>query len=192
MMLPYRGLGATPSPAVQTALQNASSTYGVPLPLLTSVARSESAYNPTAVSKAGAQGLMQLMPATAASLGVTNPFDPQQSANGGAQYLAQLYSQYGDWNTALIAYNEGPGALATHGAYPSSQQYAQTILTNAGMDSSQALQSVPGPSDTTSDISATDTPTMFSDASQQPASGTDYTVPVVLGAAALVGLALFA
>jgi len=132
------GLGSTPSTSVQAALSAASSKYGVPVSLLNAVAQAESGYNPNAVSPAGAQGLLQLMPATGASLGVTNPFDPTQNANAGAQYLSQLYSQYGDWNTALIAYNEGPGNLASKGIFPSSQSYADSILANAGLDSTDS------------------------------------------------------
>jgi hypothetical protein len=76
------------------------------------------------------------MPATGASLGVTNPFDPQQNADAGAQYLSQMYAKYGDWNTALIAYNEGPGNLAAKGVFPSSQSYADSILANADLSGS--------------------------------------------------------
>lgn len=137
------GTLATPPANVQTALQNASNQYGVPLPLLQSVAQTESAYNPNAVSSAGAQGLMQIMPANDASFGVTNPFDVQQSANAGAAYLAQLYKQYGDWNTALIAYNQGPTALATNGPYSSSQAYADTILANAGISTDLSAMGPP-------------------------------------------------
>lgn len=137
------GTLTTPPASVQTALQNASNQYGVPFPLLQSVAQSESAYNPNAVSSAGAQGLMQIMPANDASLGVTNPFDVQQSANAGAAYLAQLYKQYGDWNTALIAYNQGPTALAQNGVYSSSQAYADTILANADLSSSGTMGPFP-------------------------------------------------
>ena len=138
-MYRFRGFGAAPSPAIAAALASASSTYGVPLSLLTSVASHESSFNPAAVSPAGAQGLLQLMPATAASLGVTNPFDPAQSADGGARYLSQLYNQYGDWGTALIAYNEGPGNLATRGVFPSSQSYADSILADSGIPASSPL-----------------------------------------------------
>jgi len=129
------GMGAlaTPPPAIQTALQNASNQYGVPLSLLQSVAFTESSYRPGITSTAGAQGLMQIMPANFASLGVTNPLDPQQSADAGAKLLSQLYAQYGDWNTALIAYNEGSGNLAKFGPYQSSQDYAATILQNSGL-----------------------------------------------------------
>jgi Transglycosylase SLT domain len=152
-MLIFRGLGALPSPpsSIQTALQNASNTYGVPISLLQSVAYAESAYNPSVTSSAGAQGLLQIMPANDASLGVTNPFDPQQSANAGAKYLAQLYTQYGNWNTALIAYNEGPGNLSSKGPFASSQSYASGILSNAGdLTGSQPAQ--------TSDDSSTGSP----------------------------------
>ena len=138
-MYRLRGLGSTPSPAVSAALSSASSSYGVPLSLLTSVAKAESSFNPAAVSPAGAQGLMQIMPATGASLGVSNPFDPTQSANAGAQYLSQLYAQYGDWNTALIAYNEGPGNLAKSGVFPSSQSYADGIMADSGISASTSL-----------------------------------------------------
>ena len=129
------GLGAlaTPPANVQAALSAASASSGVPFSLLQALAFQESSYNPLAVSSAGAQGLLQLMPATGASLGVTNPFDVQQNANAGAKYLAQLYAQYGDWNTALVAYNEGPGNLASQGPFASSQSYADAILANAGL-----------------------------------------------------------
>ena len=87
MYVRHRGLGlATPPDSVATALQSASSQTGVPLSLLQSVAASESSYNPNAVDVRPHQGLMQLMPATAKSLGVSNPFDPNQSALGGAHF----------------------------------------------------------------------------------------------------------
>jgi hypothetical protein len=76
---------------------------------------------------------MQIMPANDASLGVSDPFDPVQSANAGAKYLSQLHGQYGDWGTALIAYNEGPGNLAKRGVFPSSQAYSDSILADAGL-----------------------------------------------------------
>lgn len=136
MMIPLdRGLGAyTPPPAnIQSVLQNASASSGVPYSILSALAYQESSYNPSAVSSTGAQGLLQIEPATGASLGLSNPFDPQANANAGASYLMSLYNQYGDWNTALEAYNQGPGALAGKGPYSSSQNYASTILSNAGI-----------------------------------------------------------
>src|ERR1700730_16461245 len=112
------GFGALPSPTIQQALQSASGLYHVPRPLLTAVAKAESGFNPGVTSSAGAQGLMQIMPANDATLGVSDPFDSVQSANAGAKYLSQLYGQYGDWGTALIAYNEGPGNLKAKGVFP--------------------------------------------------------------------------
>lgn len=135
------GLGAVASPAVQSALASASATSGVPLSLLQSLAAIESSNNPNAVSSKGAQGLLQLMPATGVSLGVTDPFDPAQNASAGASYLASLYRKYGDWNTALIAYNEGPGNLANLGPFSSSQTYAQSVLSEAGMVSGAGTSS---------------------------------------------------
>ena len=141
-MYSWRGLGAAISPSVSTALSNASQQTGVPLSLLESVALKESSYDPNAVSSAGAQGLMQLMPGTAASLGVSNPFDPSQSALGGATYLEQLYSKYGNWNDALVAYNEGPGAFDASGAYASSASYAASVLAGAALPDTTLPQAV--------------------------------------------------
>lgn len=162
----HDGLGtltAPPAP-ILTVLQNAANSSGVPLPILESVAQQESSYNPSAVSSAGAVGLMQIMPANFASFGVTNPTDPQQSANAGANYLAQLYQQYGNWNQALVAYNQGPTALANNGVYSSSQAYADSILANAGMTDSVSM----GPA-------ALD----FSGGSGFDASGFDLSAPLV-------------
>ncbi len=84
--------------------------------LIHSVVAAESAYNPTAVSNAGAQGLMQLMPETAKELGVQDSFNPQQNLFGGSKYLKQLLDKYeGDLDSALAAYNWGPGNVDRHG-----------------------------------------------------------------------------
>jgi soluble lytic murein transglycosylase-like protein len=125
-----RGLGATSPYASQVS--SMAPTYGIPPSLALAVMQAESSGNPAAVSPAGAIGLFQLMPATAASLGV-DPNNPTQNIQGGLQYLSQLNQQYGgDWTQTLEAYNEGPGALAAHGAYPSSAAYAAGILSAAG------------------------------------------------------------
>ena len=124
-----RGLGD-----VTSQIQAAAPSYGVPPSLALAVAQQESSLNPNAVSPKGAQGLFQLMPATAASLGVTNPFDPSQSIAGGLTYLKSLYDQFGNWSDALIAYNEGPGTLSSGTVYSSSQSYADSILSAAGLD----------------------------------------------------------
>jgi len=105
-----------PPAAVARALQAAARQSGVPFTVLAAVAHAESRYNPTAVSPAGAQGLMQLMPKTATHLGVTNPFDPMQSALGGATFLHRMFMKYGNWAQALAAYNWGPGNVDKHRA----------------------------------------------------------------------------
>jgi soluble lytic murein transglycosylase-like protein len=100
------------------------------------VAQTESDYQPGAVSGAGAEGLMQLMPSTAASLGV-NPFDPAQAVNGAARLLSSYHNTYGSWSLALAAYNAGPAAVEQYSGIPpyaQTQTYVQTVLARAGMD----------------------------------------------------------
>jgi soluble lytic murein transglycosylase-like protein len=91
------------------AIKNASDKYGVPLNISLGVAKVESNFSPTAVSRKGAGGLFQLMPGTASGYGVTDVFDPIQNANAGNKFLAAMYVKYGNWNDALAAYNWGPG-----------------------------------------------------------------------------------
>jgi len=100
------------SAQIPAAIAGAAAQYGVNPSLALAMAQAESGLNPNAVSSAGAQGIFQLMPATASSLGVTNPFDPQQNITAGVRYLAQLLSQFGDPYEALAAYNWGPGNLS--------------------------------------------------------------------------------
>lgn len=97
--------------------------HGVDPELLAAVADAESGYDPTAVSHAGAQGLMQLMPGTAAGLGVTDPFDPTQAVDGASRLLAGHLDQFGSTELALAAYNAGPGAVTRFGGVP---PYAET------------------------------------------------------------------
>lgn len=120
------------SPDMTAAIREASQTYGVPASLIQAVITQESGGNAQAVSSAGAQGLMQLMPATAASLGVSNSFDPLQNVLGGTKYLAQLLNQFnGNTSLAVAAYNAGPGAVESHGGippYPETQQYVSNVM----------------------------------------------------------------
>ena len=102
--------GPRPPSSIASILQTASRATGIPLSILTAVARAESGFRPDAVSPAGAIGLMQLMPGTARALGV-NPWDPLQNALGGARYLAQQLQRFGDLRLALAAYNAGPGRV---------------------------------------------------------------------------------
>src|SRR5439155_3382623 len=102
----------------------AARRHGLDPALVMAVVGVESGFQTEAVSAKGAQGLMQLMPATARDLGVTNPFDPVANLDGGSRYLSALVARYdGDLTKALAAYNAGMGAVARHGGMP---PYAET------------------------------------------------------------------
>jgi len=129
------GAPAATSVAQYDALFAAASTrYGLPANVLSAVAQVESGGDPGAVSPAGAEGLMQLMPATAQGLGV-NPFDPAQAVDGAARVLQGDLQQFGSLPLALAAYNAGPGAVEQAGGvptYPETQAYVQKVLSIAG------------------------------------------------------------
>jgi peptidoglycan DL-endopeptidase CwlO len=113
--------------------QQAGARYGISPSLLAAVASQESGFNPSAVSRAGAQGLMQFMPATAQGLGI-NPLDPSSAINGAAKYLSQLTSQFGSTSLALAAYNAGPGAVSRYGGIPpfaETQNYVRAVTSKA-------------------------------------------------------------
>jgi soluble lytic murein transglycosylase-like protein len=110
----------------------AANKYGVDPALLAGLVKAESNFNPKAQSGVGAKGLTQLMDATASGLGVTNPFDVQQSLDGGAKFLGGLLKQFhGDQSLALAAYNAGPGAVQKYGGIPpyqETQRYVPKVL----------------------------------------------------------------
>jgi soluble lytic murein transglycosylase-like protein len=121
--------------SIDQMIRNTANAAGVPPALAVQVATQESGLNPTALGSKGELGLFQLMPSTAASLGVTDPLDPVQNAQGGVAYLAQLFDQFGDWATALAAYNWGPGNVAKYGAAAapaSTQMYVASALSALG------------------------------------------------------------
>jgi soluble lytic murein transglycosylase-like protein len=106
-------------------IQTASEKYGVDADLLFSVIAAESNFNSKAISRRGARGLMQLLPATAKRLGVTDIFDPAQNIDAGTRYLRDLMARYqGDLVLTLAAYNAGPGAVQHYGSVP---PYNETI-----------------------------------------------------------------
>ncbi len=122
----------TPS-QFQALIDQMGQEYGVDPALIAAIIQQESGGNPNAVSRAGAEGLMQLMPGTAAGLGVTNPLDPTQNLQGGVQYFAdQLQRFHGNICLALAAYNAGPGAVQAYGGtvppYAETQNYVRSIV----------------------------------------------------------------
>jgi soluble lytic murein transglycosylase-like protein len=120
---PVAGGSGGPGP-YKAEIDAAAAKYGLDPALLRGLIRAESNFNPNAGSPAGAQGLTQLMPGTAASLGVTNIHDPAQNIDGGARYLRQQLDAFGgDVTKALAAYNAGPGAVKRYGGVP---PYAET------------------------------------------------------------------
>ena len=126
------GAASLPAGTPYAALfERAAARHGVSASLLAAVATQESGFDARAVSHAGAQGLMQLMPATAAGLGVRNAFDPAQAVDGAARLLKDLIREFGRTDLALAAYNAGPGAVHRYDGippYPETRSYVPAVL----------------------------------------------------------------
>lgn len=124
--------GQFSSSQIFSIVQSISAIYGIDPLLVMAVIREESGGNSKAVSSAGAEGLMQLMPGTAAELGVTDAFNPEQNVHGGIAYLAYLLNLFhGNIPFALAAYNAGPNAVKAYGGippYPETQNYVKNIM----------------------------------------------------------------
>lgn len=113
-------------------IEDASLRYGVPVRLVSAVIRAESGFNPRAVSRKGAQGLMQLMPTTASMLGVRNSFDPGQNIDGGVRHLRGLIDRFPQsLSLAIAAYNAGERAVVQYGGippYPETRDYVTKVM----------------------------------------------------------------
>lgn len=124
--------------SLESYFQEAADTYGVPIALIKAVAKAESDFNPNCVSGAGAQGVMQLMPATAKGLGVKDAFNARENILGGTKYLAKMLSRYdGSVKLALAGYNAGSGNVAKYGGVPpfkETQNYIKKIFGFLGVD----------------------------------------------------------
>ncbi len=149
----------TSSTDLSSIFEEASNTFGVSVNLLESIAKAESNFDANAVSSAGAIGIMQLMPATAAAMGVTDAYDAYQNIMGGAKYISQLLQQYsGNISLALAAYNAGSSNVDQYGGIPpftETQNYVKKVLYYLENGVSSAYTSSSDSTDTaSSDISS--------------------------------------
>ena len=124
--------GADGTSDLTALISQVARRHGLEPALVEAVVAVESGFRPGAVSRKGAMGLMQLMPGTAADLGVADPFDPDANLDGGSRYLRRLLAEHGgDLRKALAAYNAGPGAVRRHEGvppYPETRDYVDRVL----------------------------------------------------------------
>lgn len=129
-------------------IQSSALRYGIYPELLHAVIRAESNYDPQAVSPKNAQGLTQLIPATAKRFGVKDPFDPEQAIEGGAKYLRWLLDKFGDTELALAGYNAGEGAVTKYGnkipPYKETQAYVSKVIRYMREESQRNMASISG------------------------------------------------
>ena len=145
--------------SLESIFEKAAKTYNVDVELLKAMAKAESDFDPNATSKSGAMGIMQLMPATAKGLGVTDAYDPEQNIMGGAKYIASLLEKYdGNVSYALAAYNAGSGNVDKYGGIPpfeETQNYVTKILgylQNGGVEVPDRWTSVTGGAGSSEDV----------------------------------------
>ncbi len=122
---------------INEAIEKASRAYNVPVNIIKGIIRAESGFNEKAVSRAGAMGLMQLMPGTARELGVSNPFDAEENIYGGVKYFRKMLDLFnGNLVHAIAAYNAGPGAVKKHNGIPpykETRNYVKRVLKFSGL-----------------------------------------------------------
>ena len=134
------GSGSLAAEKYEAEIARCADDQGVDSALVKAVIKAESNYDNRAISRAGAQGLMQLMPATSKLRNVGNPFNPQQNIDGGVRHLKYLLTTFGDTTLALAAYNAGENAVRKYNGvppYPETKNYVSTVLSHYGRYSGQ-------------------------------------------------------